>query len=51
MTPILDNVADGTLHPELVTSGIYDWEQIPEVLTSANPGDEADFVLPEEATP
>jgi alcohol dehydrogenase len=51
MTPILDNVADGTLHPELVTSGIYDWEQIPEVLTSANPGHKPIFVLPEEATP
>ncbi|MDO3301084.1 alcohol dehydrogenase catalytic domain-containing protein [Mycobacteroides abscessus subsp. massiliense] len=45
MTPILENVANGTLHPELVTSGIHDWEQIPEVLTSPNPGHKPIFVL------
>ncbi|NMD55934.1 MULTISPECIES: zinc-dependent alcohol dehydrogenase [Tsukamurella] len=45
MTPILEKVADGTLHPELVTSGIYDWDEIPTVLTSGNPGHKPIFVL------
>lgn len=46
MTPILAHVADGTLHPELVTSGVYDWDQIPEVLTSPNAGHKPIFTLP-----
>lgn len=45
MTPIIENVANGTLHPELVTSGIYDWNEIPEVLTGLNPGHKPIFVL------
>jgi alcohol dehydrogenase len=45
MTPVLENVANGTLHPELVTSGVYGWDQIPEVLTSPNPGHKPIFVL------
>lgn len=46
MTPILENVAAGVLHPELVTSGIYEWEQIPEVLTSRDAGHKPIFTLP-----
>ncbi|GAB89761.1 zinc-dependent alcohol dehydrogenase [Gordonia rhizosphera] len=45
MTPTLQAVADGTLHPELVTSGIYPWEQIPDVLTGPNPGHKPIFIL------
>jgi alcohol dehydrogenase len=45
MTPTLRAVADRTLHPELVTSGIYDWEQIPDVLTGPNAGHKPIFVL------
>lgn len=45
MTPILENVVNGKLHPELVTSGIYEWDQIPEILTSDNAGHKPIFVL------
>jgi alcohol dehydrogenase len=45
MTPILENVVNGNLHPEIVTSGIYDWDQIPEILTSDNPGHKPIFTL------
>ena len=45
MTPTLRAVADRTLHPELVTSGIYDWEQIPDVLTGPNAGHKPIFGL------
>ena len=45
MTPILDNVVNGNLHPEIVTSGIYEWDQIPEVLTSEDPGHKPIFTL------
>ncbi len=45
MTPILANVVNGKLHPEIVTSGVYPWEQIPEVLTSDNPGHKPIFTL------
>ncbi|ORW33433.1 zinc-binding alcohol dehydrogenase [Mycobacterium paraense] len=45
MTPTLDAVAAGTLHPELVTSGIYGWDEIPSVLTSDAPGHKPIFVL------
>lgn len=44
MTPTLDAVAAGTLHPELVTSGIYDWDEIPTVLTSPGAGSKPIFV-------
>jgi alcohol dehydrogenase len=46
MTPTLEAVADGTLHPELVTSGIYEWAEIPDVLSSSNAGHKPIFVLP-----
>lgn len=45
MTPTLDAVAAGQLHPELITSGIYDWAEIPEVLTSGAAGSKPFFVL------
>ncbi|WP_369805017.1 alcohol dehydrogenase catalytic domain-containing protein [Mycobacterium sp. IS-836] len=45
MTPTLDAVAAGTLHPELITSGIYAWDDIPGVLTSDTPGHKPIFVL------
>jgi alcohol dehydrogenase len=45
MTPTLEAVAAGTLHPEVVTSGIYGWDEIPAVLTSDNPGHKPIFVL------
>jgi alcohol dehydrogenase len=45
MTPTLDAVAAGTLHPELVTSGIYGWDDIPAVLTSGAAGHKPIFVL------
>lgn len=45
MTPTLDAVAAGTLHPELVTSGVYGWDDIPAVLTSGTPGHKPVFVL------
>ncbi|MBX7433132.1 alcohol dehydrogenase catalytic domain-containing protein [Mycobacterium sp. Y57] len=45
MTPTLDAVAAGVLHPELVTSGIYEWDEIPDVLTSERPGHKPIFVL------
>ncbi|SHU55510.1 Zn-dependent alcohol dehydrogenase [Mycobacteroides abscessus subsp. abscessus] len=45
MTPTLDAVAAGALHPELVTSGIYAWDDIPEVLTSPHAGHKPIFVL------
>lgn len=45
MTPTLEAVANGTLHPELVTSGIYRWEQIPEILTGPDAGHKPIFVL------
>ena len=34
MTPTLEAVAAGTLHPELVTSGVYGRDEIPGVLAS-----------------
>jgi alcohol dehydrogenase len=45
MTPTLDAVAAGVLHPDLITSGIYGWDEIPEVLTSDHPGHKPIFVL------
>lgn len=45
MTPTLDAVAAGVLHPELVTSGIYGWDEIPDVLTSDHAGHKPIFVL------
>jgi alcohol dehydrogenase len=45
MTPTLDAVASGVLHPELVTSGIYQWDEIPAVLASVRPGHKPIFVL------
>lgn len=45
MTPILEHVATGDLHPELVTSGVYDWDQLPEVLTSPDAGHKPIFTL------
>ena len=45
MTPTLGAVAAGVLHPELVTSGIYSWQEIPEILTSADAGHKPIFVL------
>lgn len=45
MTPTLDAVAAGVLHPELVTSGIYEWDEIPEVLTSTHAGHKPIFIL------
>jgi len=45
MTPTLDAVAAGVLHPELVTSGIYGWDEIPEILTSEHAGHKPIFVL------
>lgn len=45
MTTTLDAVAAGVLHPELVTSGVYQWDELPEVLTSANAGHKPIFVL------
>jgi alcohol dehydrogenase len=45
MTHVLEHVANGALHPELVTSGIHDWNEIPDVLTSENPGHKPIFVL------
>lgn len=44
MTPTLDAVAAGVLHPEMVTSGIYEWDEIPEVLTSGHAGHKPIFV-------
>lgn len=46
MTPTLEAVADGALHPELITSGIYEWAEIPDVLTSPEAGHKPIFVLP-----
>ena len=45
MTPALEAVAVGTLHPELVTSGIYGWDEIPDILTSPNAGQKPIFLL------
>ncbi|MFJ4934846.1 hypothetical protein ACIP8U_13370 [Streptomyces pseudovenezuelae] len=45
MTPTLEAVAAGTLHPELVTSGVYGRDEIPGVLTSDRPGHKPIFVL------
>jgi alcohol dehydrogenase len=45
MTPTLDAVAAGTLHPELVTSGVYGWDDIPGVLSSGAAGHKPIFVL------
>lgn len=45
MTPVLDAVATGVLRPELVTSGIYGWDEIPDVLTSDHAGHKPIFVL------
>lgn len=44
MTPTLDAVAAGTLHPELITSGIHDWDDIPDVLTARRAGSKPIFV-------
>lgn len=45
MTPTLDAIAAGTLHPEVVTSGTYDWAEIPDVLSSPKAGSKPIFVL------
>jgi alcohol dehydrogenase len=45
MTPTLEAVAAGKLHPELVTSGIHAWENLPDVLTSDRAGHKPIFVL------
>ncbi|BAV41476.1 zinc-dependent alcohol dehydrogenase [Mycobacterium ulcerans] len=45
MTPTLDAVAANVLHPQLVTSGIYGWDEMPEVLTSKQAGHKPIFVL------
>ncbi|MCB0923762.1 MAG: alcohol dehydrogenase catalytic domain-containing protein [Mycobacterium sp.] len=45
MTATLDAVARGALRPELVTSGIYGWDEIPDVLTSGHAGHKPIFVL------
>ncbi|MDM7489339.1 alcohol dehydrogenase catalytic domain-containing protein [Rhodococcus sp. CSLK01-03] len=45
MTPTLDAVAAGRLHPQVVTSGIYGWDELPGVLTSENAGHKPIFVL------
>lgn len=45
MTPTLEAVPAGTLHPELVTSGICGWDEIPEVLVSDLAGHKPIFVL------
>lgn len=45
MTPVLDAVAAGVLQPELVTSGIYGWDEIPYVLTAEDVGHKPVFVL------
>lgn len=45
MTRTLEAVAAGTLHPELVTSGIYGYHEIPDVLTSDRAGHKPIFVL------
>ena len=45
MTPTLDAVAAGTLHPELVTSGTYGRDEISDVLTSRNAGSKPIFAL------
>jgi alcohol dehydrogenase len=45
MTPTLDAIAAGTLHPELVTSGTYDWAEIPDILTSPQAGSKPIFLL------
>lgn len=45
MTPTLDAVAAGKLHPELITSGTYDWAEIPDVLTSGAAGSKPIFIL------
>jgi len=34
MEPVLEAVSKGILHPELVTSGVYEWDEMPEVLSS-----------------
>lgn len=47
MDPIIDAVTSGKIKPELVTSGVYDWEQIPEVLCGENPGHKPIFTLPD----
>lgn len=47
MEPILDAVVTGSIKPELVTSGVFEWEQIPEVLTGVNPGHKPIFTLPD----
>lgn len=51
MGPTLGAVAAGTLRPELVTSGIYDWDLIPEVLTSGDAGHKPIFTLSAEGEP
>ncbi|MGW2639916.1 hypothetical protein [Streptomyces sp. NPDC001348] len=45
MTPTLEAVAAGRLHPELVTSSLHAWEEIPDVLTSDRAGHKPVFVL------
>ncbi len=45
MNPALNAVANGALHPELVTSGIYEWDEIPQVLTAPSAGHKPVFVL------
>lgn len=45
MTPTLEAVAARTLHPELITSGVYNWDELPDILTSGNPGHKPIFLL------
>lgn len=45
MTPVLERVADGILHPQMITSGVYDWDRLPEVLTSPDAGHKPVFTL------
>ncbi|MEH0551577.1 hypothetical protein [Streptomyces sp. B21-101] len=48
MTPTLEAVAAGRLHPELVTSGIHGWDEIPDEPTSGRAGHKPVFVLESE---
>lgn len=45
MAAALEAVTAGALHPELVTSGVYGWDEIPGVLTSERAGHKPIFVL------
>ncbi len=45
MGPTLDAVAAGKLHPELITSGVYNWDDLPEVLAGRSAGHKPIFTL------